>query len=302
MEDQYKDLIDNLDAGVYFVDRSRNITYWNKAAERITGFPADAVIGRSCSANILRHIDAGGTDLCESACPLVETITEGNPHVAEVYLHHRDGHRVPVSVRASPIRDKEGQVIGAVELFTDNSSKDAIMDKVRDLEQLALLDPLTRMGNRRSIEMHLTGRLNELMRYDYPFGVIMMDIDHFKKFNDTYGHDTGDRVLVMVANTLMNNSRPSDDYGRWGGEEFIGVLRNVDEQGMMGVAERVRILVKKSFLTVGDEKLQVTMSIGGALARKDDSMESVVKRADEQLYRSKREGRDRVSIHAGAGD
>ncbi len=223
----------------------------------------------------------------------------GNTQEAEVYLHHREGHRVPVSVRVAPIKDNSGITLGAVELFTDNSFKDVMMHKIKDLEQLALLDPLTRMGNRRSIEMHLSSRIQELSRYGYPFGVVLADIDHFKKFNDTYGHDVGDQVLVMVANTLMSNSRPFDDFGRWGGEEFLGILRNVDAQEMMVVAERLRMLVKKSYLSVGDSVLQVRISLGCALAKKEDSIESIIKRADRQLYVSKQAGRDRVSIDAG---
>jgi diguanylate cyclase (GGDEF)-like protein len=123
----------------------------------------------------------------------------------------------------------------------------------------------------------------------------MMDIDHFKRFNDNYGHDIGDKILIMVANTMMSTSRPLDDFGRWGGEEFIGILRNVEGENLKTAAERLRILIKESFLSMGDEKLQVTMSLGGTLAREDDTVESVVKRADVFLYGSKQDGRDRVT-------
>lgn len=292
----YKELLDNLYDGVYAVDKNSLIVYWNKAAEQITGFPRAAVVGRACSDNILCHVDETGTELCRNACPLAKVIATGKTCEAEVFLHHRDGHRVPVSVRAVPMRDKNGNIVGSIELFSDNSSKIAIVDMLKDLERLTLLDPLTQLGNRRFAEMCMNSRLQEHKRYSYSFGVAMMDIDHFKRFNDTYGHDVGDKVLTMVASTMVNNSRSSDNFARWGGEEFIGIFRESNCETLFCAAERLRLLVRDSFLLSGNDRIQVTMSFGCALARAEDTMESILKRADEQLYRSKQEGRDRVSV------
>jgi len=292
MEFDYKDLIENMYDGLYFVDRRRTITYWNKAAERITGFTADEVVGCRCSDNILIHVDGKGKGLCRGMCPLAAAIDDGNSREAEVYLHHKDGHRVPVWVRVTPLRDTHGSIVGGAELFTDLSSRGAILLKIEELEKLAFLDNLTQLANRRYIELELEGRFAEMERYGLSFGILLMDIDHFKAFNDTYGHNVGDFVLKAVAKTMMSNARPFDLFGRWGGEEFIGIVRDIDILGLSEVGERVRILVENTKVQASDVMLNVTISLGVTLATPEDTVESLTKRADNLLYKSKEKGRN----------
>lgn len=110
-----------------------------------------------------------------------------------------------------------------------------------------------------------------------------MDIDHFKQFNDTYGHDVGDDVLKFVANTFVANARPFDLYGRWGGEEFIGIIRNIKGHDLKNLGNRVRKLVENSYITHNGKTLQVTISIGATLVSESDTVESLIKRADTLL-------------------
>jgi len=100
-KDFYESIIENLYEGLYFVDRNRVIKYWNKAAEQISGYTANEVVGKSCSDNILNHVDSKGNNLCTGMCPLAATITDGKPREDEVYMHHKNGHRIPFSVRVS---------------------------------------------------------------------------------------------------------------------------------------------------------------------------------------------------------
>ena len=288
-------IIDNIHDGLYIVDKNRVITYWNKAAERITGFSAVEVMGHSCSENILTHIDGEGNSLCTGMCPLASTMDDGVMRETELYLHHKNGQRVPVSVRVTPLTDIHGQVVGGIELFTDISNKDANVLRIKELEKLALLDHLTQLANRACVERELKGRLEEFYRYGTPFGILLMDIDHFKNFNDTYGHDIGDLVLKFVAETFTANSRAFDLYGRWGGEEFIGVIRNIPREAHAKLGDRIRMLIEHAYIIHNDKKLHVTISMGATLVLKGDSMESLVKRADTLLYQSKAEGRNRVT-------
>lgn len=296
MDIDYKSLIENIFDGLYLVDRDRSIIYWNHVAEKITGYRADEVIGRRCRDNILVHVDEKGKNLCQGRCPLAATIDDGTLRDAEVYLHHKDGHRVPVWVRAAPLRDTAGNIIGAAELFTDLSVGNAITTKVQQLEKLSFLDSLTQLANRRYLEMELDSRISEKKRYDTDFGIVFMDIDRFKRINDTYGHGVGDRVLKTVARTFLNIARPSDLMGRWGGEEFIGILKRIDGNGLRSTAERIRTLVGKSHLRENGLTLKVTVSIGATLADQADTADSIVKRADTLLYRSKQTGRNRCTI------
>lgn len=292
----YESIIENLHDGLYFVDRNRVITYWNKAAEQISGFSADEVVGRSCSDNILTHVDGSGRSLCFGMCPLAQSIADGKFREAEVYLHHKDGHRIPVSVRVSVLRDKEGRIIGGIELFTDISNRKVNALRLQELENLALLDNLTQLANRNYIERELLSRFAEKERFQLPFGILFMDIDRFKQVNDRYGHDAGDEVLRFVAKTFLAGSRPFDLYGRWGGEEFLAIIHNISPQDLEQLGNRLRLLVGQSYITYDRARLQVTISLGATLVQDDDTMESLLKRADTLMYRSKAAGRNCLTI------
>ena len=289
-------IIENLYDGLYFVDTNRQITFWNRGAERISGFTAAEVVGRSCADNILTHVDGEGRSLCGRMCPLAATIGDSIDREAEVFMHHRNGHRIPVLVRTSPLRNREGTIVGGIELFTDLSAILANNYRVRELEKLALLDPLTQLANRNYLHREIDARFSELQRLNVPFGLIFIDIDHFKRFNDTYGHDVGDLVLQFVAKVFVANSRPFDLFGRWGGEEFIGVIRNITVTDLAALGNRIRMLVEKSYILAGEFRLGVTISLGATMAGPDDTLDNLIKRADNLLYESKQQGRNRLTL------
>jgi diguanylate cyclase (GGDEF)-like protein len=118
-----------------------------------------------------------------------------------------------------------------------------------------------------------------------------MDIDHFKKVNDRYGHDLGDDVLKFVAKTFIANARPFDLFGRWGGEEFIGIIRNISSEDLGLMGNKLRSLIENSYIIRENEKLRVTISIGATSVNENDTIDSLIKRADVLLYKSKTEGR-----------
>lgn len=296
MDIDYKTLMENILDGLYLVDRGRRIIYWNRVAEKITGYRAEEVLGRSCRDNILIHVDEDGQSLCTGRCPIDATMHDGKYRDARAYLHHKDGHRVPVWIRAAPLLDSKENIIGGAELFTDLSSGNAITEKIKDLERLSFLDELTQLANRRFIELELERRLSERQRYGLSFGLLFLDIDRFKSVNDNYGHDVGDRVLRAVARTFLNTARPSDLMGRWGGEEFIALLGRVDETGLSAAAERIRTLIQRSPIDEKGISLHVTVSIGATLAGKEDTVDMLLRRVDGLLYESKKNGRNRCTI------
>lgn len=292
----YKELLDGLDEAIYFVDQNRRVLYWNKAAEALTGIAAADIIGTRCCDDRLQHVSTGGESLCHGDCPLARTIRDGIPRAEDVYLRHREGHRIPVHTRITPIRDVEGRIVGASEVFRDNSAALALNERSAHLERAALLDPLTGLPNRRCVESALRARMDEYERYGWVFGVLFVDIDRFKTVNDGYGHSVGDMVLRMVSRTLAANTRTFDILGRWGGEEFLAVLANVGEDELCSIAERSRMLVRESSLPTSRGRLSVTVSIGGTMVVPGDTTDTVVRRADRRMYRSKAAGRNRVTV------
>ena len=290
-----KTILENLYDGVYFVDCDRKILYWNKGAENITGYTSSEVLGKRCSDNI-SHVDDNGVHLCMTTCPLAKTVDDSMPREINLYIRHKKGHRVPVLVRTTTLQDSQGKVVGAVEIFSDNTPKLAITQRIKELEKMALLDPLTELANRRYIELNMQTKLDEMRRYGRPFGILFMDIDHFKKINDLHGHDIGDKVLIMVSNTFIKNVRTSDIVGRWGGEEFLAIIPNINEDQLYFTANKLCVLVEQSGFSLDSGIVQVTVSIGATFAQPKDTIETLLERADKLLYYSKTTGRNRVSI------
>ncbi|HEX2994200.1 MAG TPA: diguanylate cyclase [Anaerolineales bacterium] len=293
----YKDIIDNLYDGVYFVDRDRLITYWNKGAERITGYSSAQTVGRSCYDNLLNHVTASGVQLCMNRCPLAAVMEDGREREVEVFLHHAQGHRLPVVVRATAMRDETGKIIGAIETFSNNANVINTRRELHELHRVAMTDALTGIGNRRFLDGRLRAAIAEFKSNGNCAGLLSMDVDHFKKFNDTYGHNTGDSILRMIARTMRHALRATDSIGRWGGEEFIAILQDLrDEADLLSAAEKVRTLVEHSRLDLDGQGLTVTVSVGGTMLRAGDTPDSFVSRADQLMYQSKQAGRNRITI------
>ncbi len=284
--------------GVYITYVNRQIVFWNREAERITGYEATAVMGSCCADNILIHVDDRGQALCTLACPLMHAMSDGEPRRAEVFLHHKQGHRVPVTVCVTPVRDDHGLVIGAAEVFRDNAACQPEHEIIAELSRAALIDQLTSLPNRRLIEMRLAESLDQLKRYYLPFGIIFADVDYFKQINDTYGHAVGDEILRMVSQTLSANIRASDLVGRWGGEEFLLIIQQAAPHTLAKVAEKLRMLVENSGLHHGQDIIRTTMTMGAVVAREDEDFHALIERADALLYEGKTTGRNRVVLEA----
>jgi diguanylate cyclase (GGDEF)-like protein/PAS domain S-box-containing protein len=289
-------VLENLSDGVYFVDRDRRILCWNKGAEQLTGFSSTEVLGRCCKDNVLNHCDEAGTILCGSMCPLLGTMRDGEQREVHAYLHHRDGHRKPVRIRAAPIRDGAGEIIGAVETFHDDTALIESHRRASELERASMLDPLTGVGNRRLGEAILAGWIEQHRLTGEAFGVLFVDIDNFKAVNDRLGHEVGDDALRIVARTLAETCRHRDEVIRWGGDEFIVLLDGATATTLALVAERIGALLGQCRLMSGARRVELSASIGAALAVRGDSAELIVRRADSLLYQSKIAGRNRVTL------
>ncbi len=288
-------LIEAMSDGMYVVDRTRTITFWNGAAERITGYAQHNAIGRRCGDGMLNHIDESGNPMCGTHCPLLATMEDGKTRTTRAYAHHRDGHLVPVRVTAGALRDESGEIVGAVETFTDDSAMKATERRLEETEQLAMTDPLTGLGNRRLMEERLAARLR-VGSAKGSFAVFVVDLDHFKAINDTHSHAIGDDVLSVVAHSLSAMVRTGDDVTRFGGDEFLIVTGPMSEGALEAFATRVCIAVNKSWIKSGTSRVKVTASVGATLSRETDTPESIVLRADRALYEAKRSGRDRFAL------
>lgn len=264
-------------------DPRGKVLYLNAALKRFTG-------------GGLRQLDWGLDSLLtertalllrEVALPAAERdgIWEG-----ETVLLDAAGREVPVSQTLVAHRDEAGKVQRYSTIMRDISASKAME---RELERLATHDPLTGLYNRAKLYELLEAARRELERYEKPFSVIMLDIDHFKRVNDRFGHQVGDEVLCELTSRVNGALRETDVQGRWGGEEFMVLATHTDIQGAAALAERLRATVARTpFGKVGS----VTISLGVAACEKGEPMERLEERVDQAMYRAKQGGRNRVAL------
>jgi diguanylate cyclase (GGDEF)-like protein/PAS domain S-box-containing protein len=289
-------LLNHVQDGIYFVDQSCKIFFWNTGAEQITGHESSSVTGKKCSDNIISPVDESGKNICEEDCPVRQALSDGQTHQMEAYLQHKEGYRLPVAIKAFPLFGEEGEIIAAVETFNEISPKFIMPQQKRELAHMQLLDPLTEVGNQRFLEIHIQTRLEEIKKYRIPFGLLYLDVDHLKEVNDSFGNPAGDKVLRSVAQTIGNNIRFFDLVGRWESDEFLVVVLNVDENKLDYVGNKIRLLIENSNITIDANLVRVTVSVGGTIASRVDSFDGLTTRARSLMKHSKWLGRNKVSL------
>ena len=175
-----------------------------------------------------------------------------------------------------------------------------ILDLHETLRVHAMHDPLTGLYNRAAIMDSLSEELDRATREEKPVAVMLSDVDHFKRVNDTYGHPAGDAVLRSVAGCLQSSLRSYDKVGRYGGEEFLMVLPNCNEPNAVAVGNRIRCAVEAKTVEVGTQTIRVTASLGVVVSCTSNraKIDALIQAADTALYRAKAEGRNRVELAA----
>jgi diguanylate cyclase (GGDEF)-like protein len=178
-------------------------------------------------------------------------------------------------------------------------TRDELDKAYKELEKLVNTDPLTNIANRRALFHFGEMEFNRAQRYNCIFSVLILDLDHFKDINDTYGHDIGDHALKLVANTILKSIRNVDKFGRFGGEEFVAILPETKLQEALIIADKIRDLISELSFSVQESIVKMTVSIGVATYKPDDSsIDTILKRADQALYQAKHQGRNQVVINS----
>jgi diguanylate cyclase (GGDEF)-like protein len=183
------------------------------------------------------------------------------------------------------------------ELARRTLERTQLQQVISELTELSLRDPLTGLFNRRGMSERLIEEVSRARRYGAPLSLMMVDVDHFKRINDRYGHATGDVAIGHVARLLLRDRRVSDIVSRYGGEEFVLLLPHTPLDGALSLAERLRYLIEQSPYRALDSEDRLTVSLGVAIfeARMREPSD-LLEAADQALYRSKREGRNRISV------
>ncbi len=292
----FRTVLQRLQTGVYLVDKDRRILFWNDGAERITGYLRHQVLGHFCRENILMHCDEKSCGLCGSLCPLSETMHEGRPKEARVYLRHKLGHQVPVHLRIVPIRDERGSVIGAAESF-DEQITDSHDD---DLAPYGCLDVTTGVPNHAFTQSHLRESLATYSEYHVPFSVLGIHVDRLEQVQATHGREATAFILRAAAGTIKNVLGPGAFVGRWKENEFLAIMTACDSAQVKTTVENIQKIVSCSSIKWWDDQLFVHVTVGHTAVQPEDTIESLVGRVDVLRLSTLAEG-DRNARASGLG-
>lgn len=246
----------------------------------LTGYEKKDLIGQKQS--ILRHPDTPQ----EVANDLWKTISSGKVWEGEIRMQTKNGETLWLNQTATPEIDADKKVKGYTFVASD------ITDKKR-VEELSMRDRLTGLYNRHKLDIVLKAEEDRFNRYNRPFSVMLIDADHFKNVNDTYGHQVGDDVLIKLSKLMESNIRSTDHAGRWGGEEFIIIASETDADHSLIMAEKIRSAIEASDFSPVEK---VTVSIGVAEFHAGETVAKFINRADMALYQAKQTGRNKVCL------
>jgi diguanylate cyclase (GGDEF)-like protein/PAS domain S-box-containing protein len=266
------------EGAAYCVDRTRRITAWNAAATDLTGYEEHEALGKRCWHNLLRHVDDRGHQLCRGLCPLVAAMEDGRPRHAGVYLHHKDGHRVPVQIAAQPILDVSGALVGAVETFHAfgrPQPPDELPVPVGDRDQLTGLPGLT------TARLRLERWLAALRNGGHQFGLVRLGIDPRDQIVARFGVEAYDAIVRAVAATVAHAVRSGDVALRTAEDTFLVLVPDSSTRDIVAQANRLRFLIEQTFLVRGHRLVRVHVQAEAALGQPDDTPERLLARAGD---------------------
>jgi len=289
-------VLDSLPMGVYLVDRHGKILLWNSAAERVTGYLRQNVIGQSAQEGFLSYTDNNDNALEAQNAPLSMAMREGKPSGAVVNLLHKQGYRVPVRLFASPIRNSHGSVTGAAESFVETNSAAKWTERRSSLADYGCIDEASGVLTREMIVLHLRENLALFAQKPVPFAIACIAIDHLDEIKRRDGPAVLAPALSVFGLTLENSLRPTDFVGRWGENEFLVILTECTAEGVAASSERLRRMLNQVQVEWWGDALRLTASLGCTAAVRDDDVEALVSRAEAALLESVQRGGNCVTI------
>lgn len=290
---QFESLYD----GFFLLDANMNYTIWSSGMESLSGLSMEKTIGRGWNPADIRLApisQTGGSTEPEEEI-ISQVLRNGRPQFATRVCELGDQQQFSVDVYTLPITEGSSKVSGVVQLFRRKGAARRQSREYVELKLAATRDALTGVANRGQLETTLRHLLEDYHNHEGArhLSVIFLDVDKFKKINDTHGHNAGDQVLVDMTRLLQHETYSGEVIGRYGGEEFVVMCPDTDMEATVRRAERLRLAIEKSSVG-GVSGLSVTSSFGVATAHVGDTVQTVLERADECLYRAKQTGRNKT--------
>jgi diguanylate cyclase (GGDEF)-like protein/putative nucleotidyltransferase with HDIG domain/PAS domain S-box-containing protein len=291
----YLYILESLYDGFYLLDSDLHAVVWNRGMESLLGYSAQQMLNQPWAGRELGYADADSKPLPDTHLPLRRVLMTGRAVTTLAKVKHADGNWKDVEIQTVPLLDSGRHLYGIAEIVRDLARAGKKPQEFRELRMAATRDALTSVANRGELETQLKLYFRELLKSNNTtsFCVIFVDVDHFKSVNDTFGHATGDKVLIELARLMQHEMYSGELVGRYGGEEFVILCPDSDLSTAFNRAERLRNAVMRMVLPELKGR-QLTVSQGVAQYVVSDTTESLLHRADLALFQAKHRGRNQT--------
>ena len=278
-----RSILESLPAGLCVVDMQKKIVIWSDGAERITGHLRHDVIGHSCISETLLHCDQPGCEFCKEDCPVARAIKTSHPTESIGFLHHKTGYEIPVRVRAVPVHNQHGSIIGAVETFEELQQTAAPIHRDDSLTLPGCIDEVTDVASHALMLSHLRRTLATFVEVQVPFAVLSMRLEGLPHFRASLGPEAASSLLRVVARSLESTLWSTDFIGRWSDDQFLVILNGCREEALPAVRERVRRILSGDGIEWWGERRSLPVAVGEASAQPGDTVEALMQRVQKSL-------------------
>jgi diguanylate cyclase (GGDEF)-like protein/PAS domain S-box-containing protein len=274
-----RNILESLPTGICVLDRQNRILLWSAGAERMTGHLRHEVLGHSCIAEPLLHCDQPGCEFCGEHCPAAHTLKTSHPTHTSGFIHHKSGHEIPVRIRALPVHNQHGSVIGAVELFEELHP-----DATRDPGDVAsptpdAVDEVTGLASRTTMQSHLQALLTSCMTHDSSPRILLVHVMGLAQFRANLGPEAAFSLLRVMARTLESCLGSADLIGRWTEQQFLVIVNRCQEESADTLRERLRRILAGQAIEWWGERRSLPVFIGASTPQADDTVQTLVQRA-----------------------
>ena len=277
-----RSILENLPSGLCVVDLQKKIVFWSTGAERITGHLRHDVVGHCCVGEALLHCDQPGCEFCHEECPLARSMKTSQPAEAVGLLHHKAGHEIPIRVRAVPVRNARGSIIGALETFEDQQAVN--LDHRDDRPAVpGSVDDVSGVASHAIMRSHLRETLGTFNDVQVPFGILCFRLEGLEHFRSSFGPEAASSLLRVVARTLEGALWKTDFVGRWADDQFLVILNGCSEEALRSVRERFRRMLANDSIGWWGERRTLAVSIGQATPQAGDTIDLLIQRAHQAL-------------------
>lgn len=283
----FKKLLDVSSFGLVIFDENLKIVFWSNSAKKITGYNSSDVAGKKLEDITILELFSKEYENLNFGEFLKNLFDEKKNTIKTIFIRHKKNYRFSITIKFYYFKDRRSMKKYIVGIFNIFDVLDYSRRLVSSIKKASNQDWLTKLPSRKNLEFLINKKIYEFKRYKSKFGIILFDIDNFKSINDCMGHKVGDEILICFSNIISKNLRNCDLVGRWGGDEFVAIIVNVDDVKIKKIMNKLVSKINKEIFKKNGFDIQLNVSAGFAVIIEGDNLNSVVERADKNMYESK---------------